>query len=99
MFDDEEDAMGRRRRGVRRGDSTWTEILRRFEASGLSLGAFCRREGVAQSSLQRWRKRIVSRGDTRFVELVPPAAASRPSSSGWSLELTLPNGASLRIQG
>lgn len=89
----------RRRRGVRRGDSTWTEIVRRFEASGLSLAAFCRRESLALSSLQRWRKRIKSRGDTRFVELVPPAAALSPSSPGWSLELTLPNGASLRIQG
>ena len=89
----------RRRRGVRRDDSAWTEIVRRFEASGLSSAAFCRREGVALSSLQRWRKRITSRGDSRFVELVPPATSSSPSSSGWSLELTLPNGASLRIQG
>ena len=93
--------MGQRRgRGVRRGERAWSEIVRQFEASGLSSKAFCRREGVALSSLQRWRQRIGPHSGTRFVELVPPETrVSTSSPSSWSLELTLPNGASIRLQG
>lgn len=92
--------MGRdRRRGVRRGEKEWAKITRRFESSGLSGTVFCQREGLALSSLQRWRQRLASPGAVPFVELVPPAVSAPASSSGWSLELTLPNGASIRFQG
>ena len=88
-----------RRRGVRRGEREWSKIVHRFESSGLAGTAFCQREGLALSSLQRWRQRLASRGSVPFVELVPPPATAPASSSGWSLELTLPNGASIRLQG
>jgi len=92
--------MGRnRRRGVRRGEKEWAKIVHRFESSGLTGAAFCQREGLALSSLQRWRQRLPSRGVASFVELVPPTVSAPPSSSGWSVELTLPNGASVRFQG
>jgi len=92
--------MGRdRRRGVRRGEKEWAKIVRRFESSGLAGATFCQREGLALSSLQRWRQRLASRGAASFVELVPPKAAAPTISSGWSFELTLPNGASIRLQG
>jgi hypothetical protein len=94
----EEDAMGRGR-GVRRGEKEWTKIIRRFESSGLSGAVFCQKEGLALSSLQRWRQRIALRVSAPFVELVPPPASTPASASGWSLELTLPNGASIRLQG
>lgn len=92
--------MGRdRRRGVRRGEKEWAKIVRRFESSGLASTAFCQSEGLALSSLQRWRQRLASRNAAPFVELVPPPATTPTCSSGWSLELTLPNGASIRLQG
>ena len=92
--------MGRdRRRGVRRGEKEWAKIIHRFESSGLAGAAFCQREGLALSSLQRWRQRLSSRGSAPFVELVPPMGSAPSSSSGWSLELTLPNGTSVRFQG
>jgi hypothetical protein len=84
---------------VRRGEKEWTKIVQRFESSGLAGIVFCQREGLALSSLQRWRQRLSSRGSAPFVELVPPAASEPASSPGWSLELTLPNGASIRLQG
>jgi len=92
--------MGRdRRRGVRRGKTEWAKIVQRFESSGLAGAAFCRSEGLALSSLQRWRQRLASRGAASFVELVPPKTATPTMSSGWSFELTLPNGAAIRFQG
>ena len=92
--------MGRnRRRGMRRGEKEWAKIVHRFESSGLAGATFCQREGLASSSLQRWRQRLPSRGVASFVELVPPTVSAPPSSSGWSVEFTLPNGASIRFQG
>ena len=88
-----------RGRGVRRGEKEWTKIVRRFESSGIAGTVFCQREGLALSSLQRWRQRLASRSAAPFVELVPPPAATPTVSSGWSCELTLPNGASIRFQG
>ena len=86
---------------VRRSEKQWTEILRRFESSGLGPHVFCRRERLATSSFQRWRQRLRSnRAD--FVELVPPVLAtdSAPETpNGWSLEVSLPNGVSIRWRG
>jgi len=92
--------MGRdRRRVVRRGEKEWSKIVHRFESSGLAGTVFCQREGLALSSLQRWRQRLSSRCSAPFVELVPPTVSASAPSSGWSCELTLPNGASVRFQG
>ena len=82
---------------IRRTRKQWTEILRRYEASGLSAREFCRREALAVSSLQRWRSRIDRVPLAEFVELVPPAPAT--SSTSWALELSLPNGVCLRLRG
>jgi hypothetical protein len=87
----------KRTRGVRRSEKQWTEILRRFEGSGLGSREFCRRDGVALSSLQRWQRRLGSAQPAKFLEIVPPASSSTAGMS-WSLEVSLPNGASLRFQ-
>ena len=90
--------MGHGRR-VRRGEKEWYKIVRRFESSGLAGAVFCQREGLALSSLQRWRQRLSSRGSGPFVEIVPPTVAAPAPSSAWSCELMLPNGASIRFEG
>ena len=83
---------------VRRDAKQWSEILRRFESSGLDRSEFCRREDVAVSSFQRWRHRLGSIAAAEFVELVPTSSPS-VRSSNWSLEVSLPNGVYLRFQG
>ena len=83
---------------VRRDGKQWSEILRRLESSELDTTEFCRREGVALSSLQRWRRRLGPVDAAEFVELVPSSSPNARSSS-WSLEVSLPNGVSLRFQG
>lgn len=89
--------MARRgKRGVRRDEKQWIEILRRFEASGLGVTAFCKREGLALSSWQRWRRRLGSKASAQFVDLVPTTPAP---SSEWAVELTFPNGVSIRLRG
>ena len=85
-------------RRPRRDRKQWTEIVKRFESSGLSTRDFCRREGLASSSLQRWRLRLGSVATPEFVEIVPETASST-SSADWSLDVSLPNGVSLRFEG
>jgi len=83
---------------TRRTKAQWTEILREFESSGVDSRGFCRREGLALSSFQRWRRQLGSVASSGFVELVPaPRPSARPSS--WSLDVSLPNGVGLRFQG
>ena len=88
----------KRKRGVRRNEKQWIEILRRFESSGLGSRQFCQSNGLPLSSLQRWRNRLGPVPPAKFVELVPPASASTVAAN-WSLEVLLPGGASLRFQG
>lgn len=92
---------------VRRSERDWAAIIRRYEVSGLGSQAFCRQEGVAASTFQRWRQRLrgqrVVRRRARFVELLPPpvpqASEARPGSPGWSLELEFPGGVIVRWRG
>ena len=84
-------------------------LLRELELSGLSVAEFCRRKGIACSTVAAWRaaeRRLVA---PRFVEIetVPPtaAAAARPErhtpdlrhAAALCAELTLPGGAVLRV--
>ena len=84
---------------TRRTKAQWTEILGRFETSGQDSREFCRREGLALSSFQRWRRQLGSTvGAADFVELMPSSDPS-VSPSSWSLDVSLPNGVGLRFQG
>jgi len=82
----------------RRTEKQWAEIVRRFESSGQDPNEFCRREGLALSSLQRWQRRLGSTSPSKFVELAPAAGVAE-SESNWSLEVTLPNGVGLQFRG
>ena len=87
-----------KQRRPRHNEKQWGEILRRFNTSQLSARDFCRREDLALSSFQRWRRRLGSASSAEFVELVPALQATA-QPSGWSLDVSLPNGVCLRFQG
>ena len=89
--------MPRNDRHKRRSKAEWTEILRRFESSRLSSQEFCRRERLALSSFQRWRRRLGRVSEAEFVELVPTSTVAPPPTS-WSVEVALPNGVCLRFR-
>jgi len=83
----------------------WQELLRRWEASGLSQAAFCRRHGIPVWKLAWWRKRLAEaslagrpggRGVApapTFVPVKMVPAAVRPGR----LELVLGCGQRLRF--
>lgn len=93
-----------RRRRVKRSEAEWQRIVNRFERSGLTCGEFCAREGVAASSLSKWRQELGRRTHSRdrraaaFVEVLPPSGPDRSNgglASGEG-ELALPGGVRLR---
>ncbi len=90
--------VARKRRSSRRGQHEWSAILERFRSSGLTQRAFCAREGVSLTSLQRWRARIDRGVPARFVELTP-SPCPRTDDASWTLELSLPGGATIRWRG
>lgn len=90
---------------VRRSRSEWQEILGRFETSGLSQSAFCRREDLSKSSFAKWMTRLADDpapvvDSVPFVELSSgvsePAVASLDAGE---LEVLLPNGVRIRWKG
>jgi hypothetical protein len=68
-------------RGVKRrrhlGEQGWRERFERFEGAGLSVEAFCRREGLCRSSFNRWRVRL-------RPGAVPAASARQVAKHGVS---------------
>ena len=88
---------------VRRTEAEWRGILERYEASGLSESAFCRRSKLPRSSFVKWKRRLGSepRGSARapaFVEWLAPAQPPEPRAEerARSFELELPGGVVLR---
>lgn len=67
----------------------WTERLRRFENSGLTVGEFCLREGVSSASFYSWKRKLrdADRGSsTRFDQ--PCSGPDPPSGSRRSTNRT-----------
>ncbi len=58
-------------------------IVERFEASGLSMAEFCRREGIAYSQFMSRRKRLSSPGESvgGFAELVLAPGGGSPAEA------------------
>ena len=80
----------------------WQERLKRFEASGLSIDAFCRQEDVGRSTFMDWLQTLKKEplrqaaveGETRSVErpaFVPVTV------NAHMIEILLPGGGRVRM--
>ena len=77
--------------------NAWSERLRRWKKSGLSIVEFCRQERISQQSFFHWRKRLKQEasaavGKPQFVELLPPVW-TEPAE----LKISLPGGAIVHV--
>ena len=80
----------------KRTESEWQQILAKWSRSGQTGRDFCRGEGIRLSSFQRWQHRLAAAAPANdFVTVT----AAGPSSPAWTVEVTLPNGVTLRFQG
>lgn len=93
---------------VRRTEAEWRGLIERFEQSGLSISAFCRRTKLPRGSFVKWRQRLEgrrpraerpSRPAPAFVEWIAPSSAPAEAvkeGGAGELELSLPGGVVLR---
>ena len=65
-------------------EQTWREVLSRFEDSGMSVLAFCKREGVSPNSFRRWRSHLVP---TPSIQAAPQGDVQAAQSAGGFIEL------------
>jgi len=65
---------------AREQESVWRRRIETFEASGLTMTAWCRRERMNVSSMYRWRNRLRSRLPVKGP-LIPITVRSEPVSA------------------
>ena len=94
----------------RLGEDAWREVLAKFAGSGVSVRAFCAREGISHWTFNRWRKRlndsafrrpVVKRGavvpSKGFVDLGTLSAPGAANSERVELRLDLGGGLVLHL--
>ena len=70
------------------------ELVAAYRASGLTMEAFARREGIKRTTLAKWAYLHGRRTPAvRFAEV----KTGLPLSAAWRYEVTLPNGLPVRI--
>ena len=92
----------------RRSEQAWRELVARQIQSGLSVQAFCQREGINAYSLYGWRSRLRAGGVSEEPAASPPARAEPtaefidlgalgPSRSRCEVRLDLGGGVMLHL--
>lgn len=76
-------------------EQEWRRRLREWQRSGLSAAAFCRRYGLAEKYLYRWR-RIIAERDAEQAAFIPVHVLAE-SASQDTLEVLLTSGRRLRV--
>lgn len=92
------------RRGDGRTERIWRERLKRYRRCGLTVAAFCEREGVSTASFYAWKRRLGGRsssGQPRSDEAPeePPLfvpVSVKPTAS-TDVRIELPGGAVVRL--
>jgi len=94
---------------IHRTSEQWQQIFEQHAASGMQIAAFCKQQKLNTSSFYAWRKRLTSNAlNAVTTQTLPPVEKTQndwvnviseqiqPSQS-WDIELTLTNGAVLRM--
>lgn len=86
-----------------RKEQFWRDHLQRWQQSGLTIRAYCRRHHLSEPSFYGWRRTLAQRDHDRPTPrepaplFLPVHLEPEPVASPASLELVLPNGRLLRI--
>ena len=85
----------------------WRELVNEHRASGLSVDAFCKQQGLATSTFFNWARRFKTEAPSvmaqaspdaaDFVELEAPLAPTTVAEAP-PIELVLPSGLVLRVR-
>ena len=74
----------------------WQERIAAQEGSGLTVGRFCKEQGLTEQSFYLWRKKLREQPPMRFA-LVETGSARRQPATEAGLELVLASGERLHI--
>lgn len=75
----------------------WRRWLRDWQRSGLRAAVFCRRYGLAEKHLYRWR-RILAERDAEQATFVPVRLLTENAAQDGALEVLLACGRRLRVR-
>ena len=87
----------------------WQQFILLFEQSELSVTEFCRQHQLAVSSFYQWRKRLKDKVDLvaeqlddwqpiSTAQITVDADTQANINAHWDIELSLPNGVTLRMR-
>lgn len=74
----------------------WRQVLRRWQASGLSQAEFCRRQDIPVWKMAWWRRRLKGQAQ-ESASLFVPIGITSASAAAVELELTVAGGRVLRF--
>lgn len=60
-------------------ERAWRDLFKRFDSAGLTVEAFCQREGLSRSSFNRWRSRLPRQPLTSAATVTGVSDVRRPS--------------------
>lgn len=90
----------------------WRELIERYTRSGLTRRAFCAQQGIGESTLGAWQRRLrkeapitseATQGTALFTEVDVQGepdgrGPEAPPAPGWDVELDLGDGICLRVR-
>ena len=80
----------------------WQMVIETWQDSGMSVGKFCKAEGLSEGAFYSWRKRLSGRGAQQKAPADPSPSAfievAMPKSDHAPLELLFSSGHALRIR-
>jgi len=95
-------------------ESKILELIKRHKETGLTMKAFCANEGIPRSSYYYWRKKLSKEPGKHFIPLLvntvpanlsgpsknftPEEHAQHTSSDAFPMEISYPNGTTLRLK-
>ena len=81
-----------------RKEHQWRQWIHQWQHSGLSVRAYCARQGLTQASFYAWRRTLRSRdGGTASAFLPVRVVADEPAVPVGSVEVLLSGGRCLRV--
>ena len=81
-----------------RKEQQWRRWINQWQASGLSVQAFCARHDLASARFYHWRRVLERRAAEQPAAFVPvQVVADAPPAQGSALELVLADGRIVRV--
>jgi hypothetical protein len=82
--------------------SRWRRLLRRFQASGLGVRAFCEQQEISEAQFWWWKRRLGQQAETAGVQdttaFVPMTIVESATSPSAAIDIKLTNGHRLRVR-